>query len=822
MNPEPNFYRRILSRFFQRFVQGFLLFFATSMFGAESVSFEPIWSLPAGSRDYLTTEDTERSVAIHPDNGHVYLLSGTVASAGAPGFRVMILDGATGEELGELDTSGIVGGTIPLNALAVADDGVIYGANLVVDAAFNSRFTIYRWSDESAAPTVAFQGDLDATGMRFGDSLDARGEGAETQLATGAGDSNTDIRFAVFASVDGVTFTGKTFSPELAPDRMRVVAFTESGAVIGKSSIGPAVHASFHMDTGVSEVLGSVGMRTKIVGMDYFTLSEIKVLGGVDVEKHELVVFDAADFPATVEIKVEPFPDPVSGNPNELSSVAFGNGKLIALDGNNGLVAMEIVISDLPEPPSITVEPKDVRVLEGGPFELEVGATGTTPFSYQWFLDGNELENETNALYHVSPSTQDDEGSYTVRVSNVAGDTLSKEADVDVVPLIRSDRFAKRWSAGAGDRPYLRSDFTHRGLAYNPVSNHVLIASRSLGQNQIYVLDGETGADLHRLRTTDENGFEIIFGGFYSLNMVDVAEDGAVYACNLSEPNGNRFLIYRWADDQPGTIPTLAYPPANPGVGLVGDSISVRGSGRDTQIIVGARGQSKVVIFRENPFQPGLFYPTVIHVPEAGVGDFALSVDFGEGDTFWGKSSGKPLRHVSYDLDSGTGTLLSSVFTQSFPVATTVTEFNRAQGFIAAIGRDNPDHLQLYSFSTLDTEAQLVHQELFDTFHDNFFGSGSIELTEDRIYALQTNNGFLALEIGEGSGSGGGGAVLSNVQLFPAQIRFTVTGNEGGQYRVQSAPSVTGPWTAMTTITGSGEVTDNLEEKQKFYRAVSP
>src|SRR5688572_27751835 len=68
---------------------------------------------------------------------------------------------------------------------------------------------------------------------------------------------------------------------------------------------------------------------------------------------------------------------------------------------------------------------------------------------------------------------------------------------------------------------------TERGLAYNPVTGNLVLASRA-GGNHVRVLSGATGADLGGFDTTG------VTGGTFALNMIGVADDGAIYACNLS------------------------------------------------------------------------------------------------------------------------------------------------------------------------------------------------------------------------------------------------------------------------------------------------
>ena len=105
-----------------------------------------------------------------------------------------------------------------------------------------------------------------------------------------------------------------------------------------------------------------------------------------------------------------------------------------------------------------------------------------------------------------------------------------------------------------GARSYLTTGNTERGLAFNPVSDRLLLVGRA-GSPQVYALNPDTGADLHTLSL----GSGIISGGTYTMQLVGAADDGAVYVCNLTL-NGltTAFRMYRWANDNPGTTPTVA------------------------------------------------------------------------------------------------------------------------------------------------------------------------------------------------------------------------------------------------------------------------
>jgi hypothetical protein len=69
---------------------------------------------------------------------------------------------------------------------------------------------------------------------------------------------------------------------------------------------------------------------------------------------------------------------------------------------------------------------------------LEIAADGSTPLSYQWFVDDSELDGETSNILNLSAGSFSS-GIYTCRVSNVAGEAFTSDAQIVVAPEITFD-----------------------------------------------------------------------------------------------------------------------------------------------------------------------------------------------------------------------------------------------------------------------------------------------------------------------------------------------------------------------------------------------
>ncbi len=84
--------------------------------------------------------------------------------------------------------------------------------------------------------------------------------------------------------------------------------------------------------------------------------------------------------------------------------------------------------------PSITTQPASVTVTAPAPATFSVAAAGTTPFSYQWSLNGVPITGATGATYTTPATTAGlNGGVYTVAVTNAAGTVVSSGATLTVI-----------------------------------------------------------------------------------------------------------------------------------------------------------------------------------------------------------------------------------------------------------------------------------------------------------------------------------------------------------------------------------------------------
>jgi hypothetical protein len=87
-----------------------------------------------------------------------------------------------------------------------------------------------------------------------------------------------------------------------------------------------------------------------------------------------------------------------------------------------------------PTPPVIVSQPQSQTVIAGANVSFSVIATGTTPFNYQWFFNGQAISAATGYSYSIARVQSSQAGTYTVVVSNSYGSVRSDQATLTIAP----------------------------------------------------------------------------------------------------------------------------------------------------------------------------------------------------------------------------------------------------------------------------------------------------------------------------------------------------------------------------------------------------
>ncbi len=394
--------------------------------------------------------------------------------------------------------------------------------------------------------------------------------------------------------------------------------------------------------------------------------------------------------------------------------------------------------------PMITSQPQSRTAIAGENVALAVGAVGPFPLSYQWRFAGADLAGATDACLALASVTTNQSGPYTVVITNTYGAVTSQVATLTVNPAFPAGDWRQLWSLAPGARPYLTTNALpyERGMAYNPLTRRLVLVSRN--GPHVYVLDADTGEDVGELSVSG------VSGGTYPLLMVGVADDGAVYAGNLTTAGpSTAFRLYRWASDEPGMVPTVAYS-GDPGAGISqrwGDTLDVRGAGSDTQVILASRAGNVVAVL--TTADGTSFSSKLVTVGDAPAGAFGLGLAFGASNTFWGKATSQSLRQMSFNLAAGSGTTVRAYGAPGFPASVAPIGVSTALNLLAGINVGSTgNNLRLYDLAPADGAPVFLVSTNFASDNSNTgSGTGAVDFGSDRVYALCGNNGIVALQI---------------------------------------------------------------------------
>lgn len=178
-----------------------ILFSLILLIGQLNAQFSTNWVQSAANGNmpaWFSTGNTERGLGYSSIDNKVYVVSRT------GGLFLKKLDAVTGAFEADLDLTGVSGGVFALNDVEAADDGKIYAGNLVTSN--TTPFKIYKWSNASATPTVAFSYQADVAGSRFGDNIYFFGKNSDNTAKFMLVDPTRSKVFIIKTTDHGETF----------------------------------------------------------------------------------------------------------------------------------------------------------------------------------------------------------------------------------------------------------------------------------------------------------------------------------------------------------------------------------------------------------------------------------------------------------------------------------------------------------------------------------------------------------------------------------------------------------------------------------------
>ena len=256
---------------------------------------------------------------------------------------------------------------------------------------------------------------------------------------------------------------------------------------------------------------------------------------------------------------------------NDLQPVEAGNYQLIVSNVYGGSLTSSVATLTVLIPPSITVQPANLSVTLNSNATFSVTASGTTPFSYQWYFNNtNLLAGATNSSLTLTGAQLTNDGYYSVVVTNIAGSVTSSNALLAVLipPAITSqptdqevvvDQTAVFDVSDSGTGPFfiqwlfngtplvvsniittvagnhsLGGGYTTDGGAATNAALGYPIGCAVDGSSNIYICDDNNNI----IRKVDTNGIITTVAGNHSLGAGYSGDGGAATNARINGPNG--------------------------------------------------------------------------------------------------------------------------------------------------------------------------------------------------------------------------------------------------------------------------------------------
>lgn len=791
-------------------------------------------SIQAGEAgSFITTDSSQRGICVNPVTGNLVFVDrqGGGNSSNFTG-AIYILNPTNGTIITNLPTNGIQGGLIADVAVGVADDGAIYMGN-VIDGTNGGPFKIYRWASETATadPTVAYSGNPVPSNSRWGDTMDVRGSGTDTQIAIGSRVSGQATRMAIFTTTDGLNFVVHEMTTDVVNSAFAGgVAFAEGNTFWAKRTTLPLRLFSFDLNSNTVTTLKSYTLPQDVTQDSLAVDVTNKVLAMMDLGNStrgdRVFLYDIsnpADDPQLLDIF--DLPIDTSNSSGTANFLSFGGGKLYAHSLNNGLYAFDLAAGPLPAPQILT-QPVGQSGLAGNTVKFKVEAQRA--FGFQWQKGAVPIPNATNSTLTLLNIQSADAGNYSVVVSNSTSTVTSSNASLTVLSLEDFYRLTPLWATAANAQPYTSqtggsaSTPNQRSLAYNSFSNHLYVVSRNGSSSStfnIYVVDAETGAQLYTLNTNsaDFTGF----AGQIGLVSIDVSDDGSIYACNVD--SSGAWKLYRWADGNSNTVPVKVFDGDPFGFATSirwGDAMDVRGGGVNTEIIIDGQQATSpaTVILRPidaslTSFSSTVFVGTI--TPTVPVG---RSLQFGLGDSAWQKRFNNPtLIHSTFDLNAPFSSVTVDGTYTNFPTTLTQVAIDDSKHLLGAIdyvgiAGVSPDQVVLYDFTDPNAPIRLSQVNFPANKRANSQAIGKIIFAGDKMFALDSQNGVVATRVIIGA--------------LPPALTLVRSGDNvvlswtGNDFVLEAKTNLTSAvWSSVTYQAGStNTAADPISGQAKFYR----
>ena len=398
---------------------------------------DPVWTVNAPESDWFGTGNTERGMTFNPATGHL------IVASRQGGVKPALIDAATGAYLSDLDNTGIAGGTFAYNQIRATEDGQIFTANLTTSSA-SSNIKIYRWADESSAPSLIYDATY-AADTRFGDSFGAYGTGNDVTLLLSGSNPGVILKFAW----DG---TNLTLADEWTVDQndgrggfshhtIEISDDGDLGVMITGSGISPSIisltdGSDFIPALSSDEVPSGTFNSVMYADFAEFGMQTLIVTGPASSDK-KFYAFVPSALAPNVLVKVgEMGPFTANANGNNTGGVVIDdeNAMIYIMNTNNVLSAYDVYdFIDYPTAGNLIIS----EYIEGSSNNkaLEITNLGDTPVDLSYYQIAQSSNGNGWQYYHefAEGAVLDAGDQYVLITDQVSTDLFPAEAADEVL-----------------------------------------------------------------------------------------------------------------------------------------------------------------------------------------------------------------------------------------------------------------------------------------------------------------------------------------------------------------------------------------------------
>ena len=314
--------------------------------------------------------------------------------------------------------------------------------------------------------------------------------------------------------------------------------------------------------------------------------------------------------------------------------------------------------------------------------------------------------------------------------------TMGIHEPVDLQPPFK---LQAAWTVPVGSVPWLANDNTTRGIAYNPVTDHVLVVSRT-GAPNIQILNAADGSAVGQL------SLEGVSGGLFPVNEIAITRDGQIFSAPLIL-SGGAMNLYYWENEQ--ADPKIVFS-GNMVEKRFGDALGVSGMGADAAVYISGTGNDNIAKFAWNDGVGSMLDgPHYINVP-AGRARGGIAEVAGE-DSLWinGFGGGWYTKKI-HNHDGGIGTRIPLDVLPGATMDVAYHEFNGMKLISAGVSGTTPGG-QYFSIVDVTDPDNFKVVAVSDTLGPNPNGNGvggtAFDPVRGRVIVLSTNNAVASLNL---------------------------------------------------------------------------